>query len=187
MARRWPGIGLKRQHRFTKTAVGWTETLATDGGQEQLAETDELNGLTESQLQQIRGGSARVLAPAEAQQEANEEAKAWHKQWGSELGAYDEVQWPADLGSLPPMLFIEAILQAANTFPAETGLGWDGLHPRVLNRVSTATLKWLAAILHWAEKHGRWQEAVEMVVIVLLPKPDGGFRPIGLLPWMVRV
>ena len=28
---------------------------------------------------------------------------------------------------------------------------------------------------------------LDMVVICLLPKPEGGFRPIGLLPWLARV
>jgi len=38
-----------------------------------------------------------------------------------------------------------------------------------------------------AERTGNWPEAVELVIIVLLPKSDGGFRPIGLIPWLPRI
>ncbi len=34
---------------------------------------------------------------------------------------------------------------------------------------------------------GRWPEGVAVVIIALLPKPDGGHRPIGLFPLLVRV
>jgi hypothetical protein len=34
---------------------------------------------------------------------------------------------------------------------------------------------------------GNWPLAVRLVVIVLLPKLDGGFRPIGLLPLLPRI
>ena len=38
-----------------------------------------------------------------------------------------------------------------------------------------------------AETAGDWSEAVGIVMIALLPKTDGGWRPIGLLPTLVRV
>ena len=41
-------------------------------------------------------------------------------------------------------------------------------------------------LLH-CEKTGKWPEQVRVCIIVLLPKADGGYRPIGLLPWSVRV
>ena len=37
------------------------------------------------------------------------------------------------------------------------------------------------------ERAGCWPDAVGVVIIVLLAKPDGGWRPIGLLPHLVRV
>ena len=33
----------------------------------------------------------------------------------------------------------------------------------------------------------RWPDIVAIVVICLLPKPDGGFRPIGLIPMLPRI
>ena len=37
------------------------------------------------------------------------------------------------------------------------------------------------------ELQGDWPAVVEFVIIVLLPKPDGGRRPIGLFPAIIRV
>ena len=54
-------------------------------------------------------------------------------------------------------------------------------------RVSKELLQWLVLILKHAERTGQWQKAVELIIIVLLPKPDGGFRPIGLLPLLPRL
>ena len=38
-----------------------------------------------------------------------------------------------------------------------------------------------------AERAGGWHMQVGTVVIVLIPKGDGTYRPIGLLPWMPRL
>ena len=46
--------------------------------------------------------------------------------------------------------------------------------------------QWLAFYLK-CEREGKWPAAVGVVVVVLLPKPDGGFRPIGLLPKDPRI
>ena len=61
------------------------------------------------------------------------------------------------------MILVDALLAAANTFPNDTGLGWERLHPRVLNRVSHGVLLWLCAVMHQAETTGKWPEAAELV------------------------
>ena len=43
------------------------------------------------------------------------------------------------------------------------------------------------ALLLKCERMGLWPQQVGVVVIVLLPKGDGTFRPIGLLPHLPRV
>ena len=40
----------------------------------------------------------------------------------------------------------------------------------------------LVAILMECERTGVWPARVALVLIALLPKNDGGYRPIGLLP-----
>ena len=34
---------------------------------------------------------------------------------------------------------------------------------------------------------GDWFEVLNLVLIILLPRSDGGFRPIGLLPTIIRI
>ncbi len=77
--------------------------------------------------------------------------------------------------------------RAASTFPAATGLGWDKLHPRAILRCSAEAVMALVRILIVAEMLGKWPGAVGCVVICLLPKPDGGWRPISLLPSVIRL
>ena len=43
------------------------------------------------------------------------------------------------------------------------------------------------ALMLKREPFGRWPRQVGIVVVVLLPKADGGFRPIGLLPHLPRI
>ena len=186
--REGPAQGLRRQHRYSRNADGWCETQMAEGEENDITERDDLDGISEQQLAAVKGtGQSACRTPAEAQQEANICAKVWSKQWGSELKDIEELEWPEHIGESPPALWVEAVLDAAMTFPADTGLGWDGIHPRCLHRVSRELIEWLVLILRQAEATGEWQAAVELVIIVLLPKPDGGFRPIGLLPFLPRL
>ena len=45
----------------------------------------------------------------------------------------------------------------------------------------------LAALFMAFEAQGGWCEILNLVLIVLLPKSAGGFRPIGLFPALIRV
>eukprot|EP00973_Karenia_brevis_P063854 8876358-Karenia_brevis.AAC.1 len=77
--------------------------------------------------------------------------------------------------------------KAAATFPSGTGLGWDNMHPRAIMRCSAPAILALIRILMLAEICGEWPELIGVVIICLLPKPDGGRRPIGLLPSVIRL
>ena len=98
-----------------------------------------------------------------------------------------QVEWPMQLGELPSKLMAHALTQVALTFPAGTGLGWDGIHPRAILRLSDETLEWLADVLRHCETTVTWPDEVSIVIIALLPKTDGGLRPIGLVPLMPRL
>ena len=73
-------------------------------------------------------------------------------------------------------------MEASRTFIVEIGLGWDQVHPRVVERLSKSTLLLLVTILMECERTGEWPAGVALVLIALLPKPDGGFRPLGCYP-----
>lgn len=99
----------------------------------------------------------------------------------------DPTDWPSDIMDQHTPLIVDTVLRAANTFPSELGPGWDALHPRLPTRVSRSTVEVLNNILLRAEKCGRWPNMAGIVIIVLLPKEDGGVRPIGLLPFITKI
>ena len=84
-------------------------------------------------------------------------------------------------------LMVHAISRAAMTFPIGTGLGWDGIHPRTICRLGEDTFEWLVEVIHPCEITGIWPMEVDIMVIALLPKSDGGLRPIGLMPFLLRI
>ena len=87
----------------------------------------------------------------------------------------------------PPTLVAQAILLAAATFAPLTGLGADNVAPRAFGRLSQQALEALAYICRACEKRGAWPQGIFAVLIVLLPKPDGGRRPIGLFDSKIRL
>lgn len=46
---------------------------------------------------------------------------------------------------------------------------------------------WIVRLQLHSEMEGRWPDSVGISIIVLIPKSEGGYRPIGLLPWAVRL
>ncbi len=90
-------------------------------------------------------------------------------------------------GTALPRMAAATIREAALSFPWRTASTYDGLHPRQLANLSDAALEVLATLLQIAELTGSWPPQVSLVVTVMLPKPSGGFRPIGLLPAIYRV
>ena len=98
-----PANGLRRQHRFSRTADGWCETMLVGEDGSEVNERDDLDGLSEQQLASVKGcGKEACLSPAEAQQEANRAAKDWGGHWGCELKDQEELQWPVDMGGFRP-------------------------------------------------------------------------------------
>ena len=79
----------------------------------------------------------------------------------------------------------ELIPLAAATFPGDTGLGEDNVAPRALERLSREAITALAALFLAFERFGDWPALLNL--IVLLPKAEGGFRPIGLSPTEIRI
>ena len=111
----------------------------------------------------------------------------WDAEWACDAPSVD-IQWPIDLTSqtVPADITVDLIRQAAHTFSARTGLGWDKPHPRVACRCVDGAILALVRILVLCEFRGEWPEAIGVVIICLLPKPDGGRRPIGFLPSINR-
>ena len=146
------GCGLKRQHQFSRNAIGWTETALDRCSSNEVGEHDDLEGLSEEQIEAIRDKVSDDSAPADVQAEVNDQAMTWKTVWGGDLADKSDPAWPEDIGVIPPMVLVQALIDAAMSFPKETGLGWDRLHPRALCRLSHGTLVWVCVVLHNAEK-----------------------------------
>ena len=86
-----------------------------------------------------------------------------------------------------PALNAARLRSAALTFPVGTGVSFDNISPRSFARLPDLALDLLAAILMACEKLGWWPEALEMVIIVLIPKDDGDTRPIHLYASVIRL
>ena len=91
--------------------------------------------------------------------------------------------WAADL----PALRGQDIAKAALQFKTGTGLGSDVFRPRWLCWLSNDLLDLFARILTSVEALGVWPGMVNLILVAQIPKSDGGRRPIGLLPTLVRV
>lgn len=188
-----PSAGLRRQHVFSRCSAGWTvtgkstgivnEVDATDGKDD---DDDVLDKPTYDELNHLKQEQAVMGTPCTAQQQVEDQAKDVAPASGAEQDIRDP-EWPEDMGPLPPRLLREELIEAATTYPADTGLDLDKLHPRATSRFSDETLGLLARILGMCERDVDWPIAVAFVIIALLPKPEGDLRPTGLLPFLPRL
>jgi hypothetical protein len=178
--------GLKRQHLLTRTATGWIPAKVDAEEVNSNEDPDELDGLSAAELAAVKGVPDGVPTPLGAQQTANAERTVWGSEWGAGED-YLEPTWTVEDSLFPPPLLLAEFRAALATFPCGTGLGWDDLHPRALLRLADRDLLVLINLIARCEREGRWPDAVQLVVVVLLPKLDGGFRTIGLLPLLPRV
>jgi len=177
--------GLKRQHLLSRTTTGWIPDKCGPSEEVQTSELDDLEGISSEQLRSALAYSPQADSPLAAQDAANSERTAWGNQWAMNL-EHDELVWPEESDALPPMS-LERFKCSLFSFAAGTGLGWDGVHPRALLRLDDPTLRrWMACMLK-CERFGVWPQQVGVVAIVLLPKGDGEFRPIGLFPTIIRI
>ena len=184
--------GLARQHRASKHTSQWVPFRMIKSKENQEDHngegTDEgCSDVNFNWLQSAWDGAAgkELQTPADVQQVVDGEAAGWASQWAVEE-TMEDCAWPEDMEEMEPMT-VQQLRQAARSFKKETGLGWDRLHPHALLRLPTGLLQWLCRILTNAERLGSWEAAIGLVLVVLIPKGEGGLRPIGLLPTLIRI
>ena len=193
-------VPTKVAYRWTKGVVGWkppekgdakmNEQVLTEGADQD----DGLGGnlfddVLESEIRQPLADSSIIYnspVPLADQAAVQREADQWAALWNV-TDDYDESMVDQLEDEPLELLGSWAIAAAASTFPADTGLGADNIAPRALCRLSDRGLSALAHLFAMFERAGRWTAVLNLVLICLLPKTDGGLRPIGLFPTPIRV
>ena len=187
------GAPSRLAYRWIKGTTGWTRSPT--GSQDYNDAVPDIDEIDEAPGHLIEPVSVppRIWAPGSPvctdvlsdQADTEREADYWAQLWNEHMLYVDKCD-PHDTAVLEPLM-PWALRQAALSFPAGTGLGADQVAPRAYARLSERLIRALCAILMAIELVGHWPEAVQMVVIVLLPKPDEGRRPIGLFMSLIRV
>ncbi len=149
--------GAGRAHAYTKTPNAWAPTVV------ELPE-----GGTSAAIDELMDGQRRKYS------------EMWRP--AAHPFRYD---WE-DLSELPRMT-PDRLREVAASFSSRTSTTFDGFHPRELGHLSDGALEALAALYAAAEVAAIWPRQISLVVAALLPKPKGGYRPIGMAPAAYRL
>ena len=92
----------------------------------------------------------------------------------------------ADEEPLPP-LSNDAFRERCDAFKLKTGIGSDGFHPKHWARLSETGVSAIVSFLILVEGSLYWPEQASWQFYFLIPKTEGGLRPIGIMASLVRV
>jgi hypothetical protein len=181
------GKPTKLAYRWVRATTGWVKSAIGTSPHSQAIPDEELVGEFEENdgMPAVGIHEQPHTAPLSDQAAVEEEATAWANLWQVEL-PYNQPHFDCCQEHLAPIV-PWAVATAAISFPAGTGLGCDNVSPKAFARLSPSALAALAALFMAFEKLGQWCDALDLVLIVLLPKADGGRRPIGLFPTLIRI
>ena len=190
-----PSKSLGRLHRLSRTATGWipSKLQATPNDTDDPVDDEDNGGVHDGALDfesdnltenDVAWATAVTL---DLQAAVDQEASGWSKEWLAD----DRPQpflWPKHLSpdDRPPAICLDIARRASLSFPRTVGLGWDKLHPRVFLRCSDEAVLAMLRFLMLVEIMGSWPQTIGIILICLIPKADGGRRPIGLLPSIIR-
>ena len=182
-----PCKSLGRHHRLSRVASGWIPSPVADAELPDDPTDNEYGDDTVSQRELDCATVVGAACPMSLQDEVDSEAGKWGHEWACDARP-PSVRWLVDWAAHAPLpaLVDAAFRDAAYIFPAGTGLGWDKMHPRAVCRCADGAIRALIRLLVMAELLGMWPSTVGVLLICLLPKTDGGRRPIGLLPSVIR-
>ncbi len=163
--RRWAEeasqAGAAMAHRWTKVPEGWRpETVR--------AEVDGLPAIT-----------ANPAAVVEA------ERSKWHKLWCPDEVPLETLEWPAAAPLARPT--VSSFRRAANRIPRTTGIGVEGILPADFDILDDRGIEACIDVMMACEAVGYIPKAIALILVRMIPKRDGGRRPIGLLPSLYRI
>ena len=179
-------MGLGAQHRMSRISTGWIASpLKTIHFEDEDSE-EFLDGTEECVEGSWTSGDKVETVPLDLQPAVDLEASSWSTVWPAGV-ASEGPMWPACMGAPLPDLAIQRFRSACMSFPAKVGLGWDKMHPRAIARFSDLVIAYFIRLMVLAESLGHWHGFIGVIMIVLIPKADGGRRPIGLFPSVICI
>ena len=98
------------------------------------------------------------------------------------------VVWPKEVDLGPEFCFpdLKAARRCTNSYESGTSIGVDWLHPRHFGLLSDASLEAFLMFIRAIVFCGMVPEQIDVLLISLIPKPEGGTRPIGVFPSTIR-
>ena len=117
--------------------------------------------------------------------EVLKEQRAILAHWWDEKGT-DESLDNMPVVDVPKLISCDTLRAVSASFKTQTSC-IDGMHPKHLSGTSESTLKGLALLFRCFEVQGQWPIAEQAVLTALIPKSDGGFRPIALFRTAFRI
>jgi hypothetical protein len=166
--------------QWIKGPAGWAKSPL--GSAE--VESTQFDDLPDDASVAAQAAQQSSLVPLNDQATVEVEADIWAERW-NEKEEYN-VRFPRDMPP-PQELYAHEVRWASSTFPMHTGVGQDNKSPRAYCRLSEKALLALVRLLLLFELMGNWPAVLRLVLIVLIPKSDGGKRPIGLFPSPIRI
>ncbi len=126
------------------------------------------------------------MIPLDDQGTADRILQAWMHIWGDHHRDPAARSYWHEANSMPRITVLQ-LRQAAASIKAHTAIGADCIHPRWLSWLSDECLTALIGLFELIERWGRIPNALRLVLLAFLPKPEGGLRPIGILPTVIRI
>ena len=117
--------------------------------------------------------------------------EAKRREWGEVWQVGQPAQqaarpWELMLPSGLPPITAQDLEAVQGIFKARTSVGADLIHPRSLKVMSRKGKECLASFLNLVERRCMWPSQAQLLMYILIPKPNGKDRPIVKLPTVLR-
>ena len=187
--------------KASRTAANLRKMLSENAKERNKDKTAHFRGWVEQQLATGAAALHRICKPqvveiltavplkdglaADPDTILHQEFAKWAPIWERHLGVTAPWrEWSEPVDPLPDIT-PEELRAAAMSFKCRTG--YVGFHPRWFAHVSDRGLQRVADLLHQCEREGRWPQQLCHSELRLIPKREGGTRPIGLVDGLCRL
>ncbi len=131
----------------------------------------------------VKVGDTSVYCPKAVLQE---QVDIWSKWWvATSSPTPSAIAIPENI-DLPKDILVQQIRTAARSFSEATS-SIDLMHPRHINGLSDRALGCLVGFFRLFEATATWPKQEQCVITTLIPKTDGGLRPIALFRTVYHV